>query len=261
MSRLQLEQIDAAYRKKTVLREVTLAAEPGEIVALIGPNGAGKSTVLKVAAGLLAPQKGRVQLEDRDITGLPAHERVDRGLAYCIQGGRVFPSLTVRENLAMGAGALSADERADGTAAVLDVFPVLKDLLERRAGLLSGGERQALALGMVLVRRPQVLLLDEPSAGLAPRLVRDLLDTVRALNEDWDLSILLVEQNVRAALRIANRALALENGSVTRTTEAPGIWLDGKEMEELFLGGRMDTNSHAPSQSNQINTRNYETRK
>jgi ABC-type branched-subunit amino acid transport system ATPase component len=236
MSRLQLEQIDAAYHKKTVLQGVSLAAAPGEIVALIGPNGAGKSTVLKVAAGLLAPQEGCVQLEGRDITGLPAHERVDHGLAYCIQGGRVFPSLTARENLAMGAGALPADERADGTAAVLDVFPVLKGLLDRRAGLLSGGERQALALGMVLVRRPQVLLLDEPSAGLAPRLVQDLLDTVRALNEDWGLSILLVEQNIRAALRIAHRAVALENGSVARSTQKPTAWLDGEAVEGLFLG-------------------------
>ena len=235
MSRLQLEQIDAAYRKKTVLREVTLAAEPGEIVALIGPNGAGKSTVLKVAAGLLAPQKGRVQLEDRDITGLPAHERVDRGLAYCIQGGRVFPSLTARENLAMGAGALPANEREANTAAVLDVFPTVKDLLDRRAGVLSGGERQALALGMVLVRRPRVLLLDEPSAGLAPHLVQDLLDRVRTLNEEWGLTILLVEQNVRAALRISHRAVALANGEVARATKEPTTWLDGEEMEELFL--------------------------
>lgn len=249
MSSLALEQIDAAYRKKAVLRKVSLAVAPGEIVALIGPNGAGKSTVLKVAAGVLSPKNGRVLLESRDITALPPHDRVDHGLAYCIQGGRVFPSLTTRENLAMGAEALPADERAEGTDAVLEVFPILKGLLDRRAGALSGGERQALALGMVLVRRPQVLLLDEPSAGLAPRLVRDLLDTVRALNEEWDLSIVLVEQNVRAALQIAHRAVALENGRVARKTEKPKTWLDGKEIEGLFLGGSVENHSRHSSQT------------
>jgi branched-chain amino acid transport system ATP-binding protein len=247
MSSIELEQISAGYNKRTVLRGVSLTVAPGEIVALIGPNGAGKSTVMKVAAGLLAPQEGRVRLGDRNITTLPAHERVDHGLAYCIQGGRVFPSLTVRENLAMGVGALPVDEREDGTAAVLEIFPVLRDLLDRRAGVLSGGERQALALGMVLVRRPEVLLLDEPSAGLAPRLVEDLLDTVRALNEDWGLTILLVEQNVRAALRTGHRAVALEDGSVARTTDQPEAWLDGEAVEGLFLGGRVGESSHQPS--------------
>lgn len=237
MSALSLEQIDASYRKKVVLRGISLAVEPGEIVALIGPNGAGKSTVLKVAAGLLAPQQGSVNLDDQDITTLPAHERIDHGLAYCIQGGRVFPSLTARENLAMGASALLKDKREQGITAVLDVFPTLKGLLGRRAGVLSGGERQALALGMVLVHRPQVLLLDEPSAGLSPKLVRDLLDAVRAFNEDWGLAILLVEQNVRAALHIAHRAVALTAGEVVRVTEQPQAWLDGKTIGDLFLGG------------------------
>lgn len=249
MSSLGLEHIDAAYHKKVVLRDVSLDVVPDEIVALIGPNGAGKSTVLKVAAGLLAPQNGRVLLKDHDITALPPHERVDHGLAYCIQGGRVFPSLTTKENLAMGGEVLPPDECAEGIDAVLEVFPILKDLLDRRADVLSGGERQALALGMVLVRRPQVLLLDEPSAGLAPRLVRDLLDTVRVLNEEWDLSIVLVEQNVRAALRIAHRAVALEDGTVARKTEKPNTWLDGNEMESLFLGGRVEKSSRHSSQT------------
>ena len=236
MSALSLKHINAAYRKKAVLRGVSLAVEPGEILALIGPNGAGKSTALKVAAGLLAPQQGRVNLNDQDITNLPAHERIDHGLAYCIQGGRVFPSLTARENLAMGAGALPKDNREQGITAVLDVFPTLKGLLGRRAGVLSGGERQALALGMVLVSHPRVLLLDEPSAGLSPRLVRNLLDAVRALNEDWDLAILLVEQNIRAALCIAHRAMALADGEVARETEQPERWINGEKLEGLFLG-------------------------
>lgn len=236
MTKLRLEQIDAAYHKKKVLREINVDAEPGEIVAIIGPNGAGKSTVLKVAAGMLDPNKGSVQLDGRDITTLPTHERVELGLGYCIQGGRIFPSLTARENLAMGASSMPSSKRKSNTAAVLEVFADLEDLLDRRAGLLSGGERQSLALCMVLVRRPQVLLLDEPSAGLAPRLVQDLLDTVHTLNEEWNLTVLLVEQNVRAALQVADRAVALANGEVSRTTERPATWLDGEEMEDLFLG-------------------------
>lgn len=151
----------------------------------------------------------------------------------------MFPSLTVGENLEMGAGRLSAEERERGQEAVLELFPNLKPLLARRAGVLSGGERQALALGMVLVRRPAMLLLDEPSAGLSPRLVRDLLEKIRVLNEDWHLSILLVEQNVRAALEIAQRAIAIEDGEVTQTTEEPENWLEEEEMKELYLGSRL----------------------
>jgi branched-chain amino acid transport system ATP-binding protein len=236
MTRIRLKQIDAAYSKKKVLRDVNVDADLGEIVAIIGPNGAGKSTVLKVAAGMLDPDKGSVQLDGRDITTLPTHECMELGLGYCIQGGRIFPSLTVRENLAMGTGSMTSGKREANTAAMLEVFPTLEDLLDRRAGLLSGGERQALALSMVLVRRPEVLLLDEPSAGLAPKLVQDLLGAVRTLNEEWNLTVLLVEQDVRAALHIAHRAVALANGEVALTTERPASWLDGEEMEELFLG-------------------------
>lgn len=247
MSALRLEQIRAAYRKKEILRDLSLTVEAGEIVALIGPNGAGKSTVLKVAAGFLAPGAGRVWLDDHEITALPAHERVNLGLAYCIQGGRAFPSLTVAENLAMGTGALSHEERETNAAAVLDLFPNLKPLMDRRAGLLSGGERQALALGMLLMRRPRVLLLDEPSAGLSPRLVRDLLVAVGELNKEWKLAILLVEQNVRAALRIAHRAMVLVNGEVARETDRPATWLDGEALESLFMGRATSAGIEHPS--------------
>ena len=236
MSVLRLEHIDAGYGRRTVLQDLSLEVNAGEIVALIGPNGAGKSTVLRVAAGFLEQQQGRVWFKEEDITGRAPYERIDQGLAFCIQGGRVFPSLTVMENLEMGAVELSAEEKGRGSEAVLDLFPNLQPLLDRRAGVLSGGERQALALGMVLVRQPEMLLLDEPSAGLSPRLVQDLLERVRTLNEDWNLSILIVEQNLRAALRIAHRAVALEDGAIAGVAEEPQAWLDGEEMKRLFLG-------------------------
>jgi len=239
MSALLLDQIDAAYGKKAILNNVSLAVEEGEIVALIGPNGAGKSTVLKVAAGLLNPRGGRVFLEGQDITALPVHRRIGCGLGYCIQGGRIFPSLTVRENLAIGASEMSTDEREESLAPLLDIFPNLKRLLDQRSGVLSGGERQALALAMSLIRRPKVLLLDEPSAGLSPRFVRALLGVVEEFNRDWRLAVLLVEQNIGAALSTAHRAVALAGGEVVKETERPNEWIDGDVIEKLFLGGYM----------------------
>lgn len=233
---LRLEHIDAGYGRRKVLHDLSLEIDAGEIVALIGPNGAGKSTVLRVAAGFLEPQQGRVWLEGDDITGLAPHERIDRGMAYCIQGGRVFPSLSVVENLELGADRLTAEKRERGRKAVLDLFPNLKPLLDRPAGVLSGGERQALALGMVLVGQPQMLLLDEPSAGLSPRLLSTMLDKVRTLKEDWGLTILLVEQNVRAALQVAHRVVVLVHGEVERSTEQPSEWVDEEKLTRLFLG-------------------------
>jgi len=234
MSTLRLENITAGYGKRTVLQDLSLKVEGEEIVALIGPNGAGKSTVLRVAAGFLEPSRGRVWLDGTEITDLTPHERIDRGLAYCIQGGRVFPSLSVAENLEIGAGGLSAEEQEKRRETVLELFPNLKPLLDRRAGVLSGGERQALALGMVLVNRPTMLLLDEPSAGLSPRLVRDLLDKVQQLNDRWDVTVLLVEQNVREALDMSHRAAALVNGKVSQETMDPELWV-GEDLEGIFF--------------------------
>jgi branched-chain amino acid transport system ATP-binding protein len=155
-----------------------------------------------------------------------------------MQGGKVFPNLTVSENLEMGSVTFPSEDRDEKVSAVLEVFTNLKDMLYRRAGLLSGGERQALALAIVLVKQPQVLLLDEPSSGLSPKLVQGMLAKVREFNNIWDTSILLVEQNVREALNIAHRALAMVNGEVVLDTDEPNFWLGEGQLEKLFLGGK-----------------------
>ncbi len=236
MNGLNLIDICAGYGKKEVLRNITLSVEQEKITAIIGPNGAGKSTLLKVITGFLKPTQGSVWLDGREVTASAPHERVKAGVAYFMQGGRVFPSLTVSENLEMGCMRLSPDQRKKNTATVLELFPNLKDMLKRRSGLLSGGERQALALGMVLVSRPRYLLLDEPSAGLSPRLVREALDKVEKINKNWKLTVLIAEQNVRAALGIAHRVCALANGQVVKETEKPEEWLSDGSLEQLFLG-------------------------
>jgi urea transport system ATP-binding protein len=208
-------------------------------VAIIGPNGAGKSTLLKVIAGFLRPTAGTVLLNGRDVTRLAPHERVRAGIGYFMQGGRAFPSLTVRENLSM-----AGDEHGSGKGnleQVLEVFPKLREISGRRAGLLSGGERQALALAMTLVRRPTVLLLDEPSAGLSPRLVREMLDKVREIGQSWGLAVVMVEQNVREALGAAHRVCVLAEGRSVFEASQPGELLRSEKLGALFLGDKGQT--------------------
>jgi ABC-type branched-subunit amino acid transport system ATPase component len=233
---LRLDSIRAAYAKRDVLRGVTLSVKRGEILALIGPNGAGKSSILKVVAGFLKPLSGSVNFNGVEIGSLEAHHRIRLGIGYLMQGGRVFPSLSSLENLETSSLTLLAKDRAKSIADALETFPNLKPLLKKRAGLLSGGERQSLALAMVFVKRTGLLLLDEPSAGLSPRLVRDLLAKVRELSNLSDVSILLVEQNIREALTVADRAMAIVNGEVALETSSPRQWLTGHELEQLFLG-------------------------
>jgi ABC-type branched-subunit amino acid transport system ATPase component len=238
MDEIRVESVRAGYGKKEILRGITLAASKGELVAIIGPNGAGKSTLLKVIAGFLKPSAGSVFLNGKDVTRLAPHERVRTGIAYFMQGGRVFPSLSVRENLTMAATKTGRTTPQDDLGQVLEALPKLKDIRGRRAGLLSGGERQALALAMALARRPTVLLLDEPSAGLSPRLVREMLDKVRTISQNWDLAVLMVEQNVREALGVAHRVYALAEGQRALESNRPEELLASGELEELFLGGR-----------------------
>ncbi len=234
-SRLCMEQIEAGYGKKQILRNVSISVRPGEIVALIGPNGAGKSTVLKVAAGLLTPWKGSVRLDGRDITLLPAYRRTHYGVSYLVQGGEVFPSLTVQENLEMGLLTVPPAERNEALESVLTLLPALRERLSHRAGLLSGGQRQALALGMVLVKRPKVLLLDEPSAGLSPNLMQEIMRKIQTINQTFGIAILLVEQNIRGALEIANRVLILVNGQLQAEYDEPKRLIESEELEEIFF--------------------------
>lgn len=237
---VRLEGVHAGYSKKEVLRGISMSAGQGEIIAIVGPNGSGKSTLLKIVAGFLIPTEGQVWIHGSKATTLAPHDRVKLGTAYFMQGGRVFLNLTVKENIEIGATTVLKDEREENIGAVLDIFPNLRDLFGRRAGLLSGGERQALALGMLLVRRPRLLLLDEPSAGLSPKLVQDMLGKVSELSNTWGTAVLLVEQNIRDALLICNRAFALVNGKIALETEQPERWLTDGQLERLFLGTKQE---------------------
>lgn len=212
MAELKVEDIYAGYGKKEILRGISFDIKQGEIVALIGPNGAGKSTLLKVIAGVLRPWKGKVWLDGKDITSLSPYEINRLGIGYFLQGGKVFPSLSVRENLGIGALGLSQEEKEKRVEEVLTIFDNLKGLLDRRVGLISGGERQALALAMILIKKPQVLLLDEPSAGLSPRYVSDFMRKIDEVNKKWFASIILVEQDIAAALKIAQKIKVLVKG-------------------------------------------------
>jgi branched-chain amino acid transport system ATP-binding protein len=238
MDEIRVENLYASYRSKEVLRGVSLCAKGGEILTIIGPNGAGKSTLLKVLTGFLAPLRGEIFLGGRPVTSLAPHERARAGVAYCMQAGRVFPSLTVAENLELAQTIVPRDRRKEDRAAILEEFPGLGRLVGKRAGLLSGGERQALAVAAAFIRQPRFLLLDEPSAGLSPLLVGDILQKIRKLNERYLAAIIMVEQNVQAALRVGDRAMVLVNGRAEAETRRPLEWLSGGQLEQFFLGGR-----------------------
>jgi ABC-type branched-subunit amino acid transport system ATPase component len=231
---LAVRDLVAGYGDHEILRGLTLHVEPGEIVAVIGPNGAGKSTLLKAIAGLLPARRGDVRFRDRDLAGVGPAEIIGRGLGYVPQEGNVFPSLTVWENLSVGAytAPTALARRAEAAFAL---FPVLRERRRARAGSLSGGERQMLALAMALMAEPALLLLDEPSAGLAPALQRSAFERVRAIN-GRGVSVVLVEQNARAALALCHRGYVLTMGQ-TRAEGTGRALLDDPEVRHLYLGG------------------------
>ena len=236
MAELKVEDIYAGYGKKEILRGISFDIKQGEIVALIGPNGAGKSTLLKVIAGVLRPWKGKVWLDGKDITSLPPYEINQLGIGYFLQGGKVFPSLSVRENLGIGALGLSQEEKEKRVEEVLKIFDNLKGLLDRRVGLISGGERQALALAMILIKKPHILLLDEPSAGLSPRYVSDFMRKIDEVNKKWFASIILVEQDIAAALKIAQKIKVLVKGEFYLESNSAVELLSSEKLAVAFLG-------------------------
>jgi len=217
---LRLEGIDAFYGDLQALAGVSFEVRDKEIVALVGANAAGKSTTLRVISGLVAPRRGRVLLNDDDLTAVPAHERVDRGIVQVPEGRRLFPFMSVAENLLLGAHADRARGERDRTLAhVYGLFPVLGERRTQLAGSLSGGEQQMCAIGRALMARPRVLMLDEPTLGLAPVLVAKIFETVRVINGQG-VTVLLVEQNVRQALTLAHRACVLESGRLVLEGQA-----------------------------------------
>jgi branched-chain amino acid transport system ATP-binding protein len=231
---LRVEALEAAYGSVPALRGVNLEVRAGELVALVGSNGAGKSTLLRTLSGVHPVLAGRVLYHGADITRAPAHERVARGIVHVPEGRQVFGILTVEDNLRLGAHTLPRREMEEGLDRVFRLFPVLVERRRQRAGTLSGGEQQMLALGRALMARPTLLLLDEPSMGLAPRLVAALFEVVESLRAR-DVTVLLVEQNAHAALSIADRGYVLETGRIT--LEGPGRELLGAEaVRAAYLG-------------------------
>jgi len=231
---LRLDGIQAGYDGTQVLWDVTLSAEKGAMTVLIGPNGAGKSTTLKVVNGLVRPTRGHVSFQGEDITRTPAHERPGKGIAACPEGRRLFPLLTTEGNLRLGAYSKAARSSADETLAyVYELFPRLRERARVKAGRLSGGEQQMVGIGRALMSKPSILVLDEPSLGLAPKLVSEIFVKIRELREAG-LTVLMVEQNAYAALRIADFGYVMQNGHVVKSGP-PDQLLDLEELRKAYF--------------------------
>jgi len=231
---LRVESLDVAYGEIQALRGVALQVGRGEIVTILGNNGAGKTTTLKTISGLLDPTAGMITLEDEPLVGVPAHVIVARGVAHVPEGRRIFNRLTVRENLTMGAYLRNDAGIADDLDRVFALFPRLAERVTQVAGTLSGGEQQMLAIGRALMANPRLLLLDEPSMGLAPVLVEQIFDTILDINRQG-MTILLVEQNAAMALSIAHRGYVLETGSIALEGTAAQL-SDNADVRRAYLG-------------------------
>ena len=235
---LSLSGVTTAYGSIVALREVSLEVMQGEIVTLIGANGAGKSTLMMTICGSPAPRSGRIVHDGEDIAGMPTHLIMRRGIAQSPEGRRIFPRMTVLENLRMGAEVVGTANFEEDLETVCTLFPRLKERLGQRGGTLSGGEQQMLAIGRALMSRPRLLLLDEPSLGLAPMVVRQIFSAIRELNRATGLTVLLVEQNAWHALRLANRGYVLVNGRITMSGTGAEL-LARPEVRAAYLeGGR-----------------------
>jgi branched-chain amino acid transport system ATP-binding protein len=232
---LTVQDLHVYYGNVHALKGINLQVEEGEIVTLVGANGAGKSTTLRTISGLLRPQQGEIHFEGARLDSLPAHRIVDIGVSHAPEGRKVFTTLTVQENLNMGAYSRNdKDGIEESRRRVFRLFPRLKERQGQIAGTLSGGEQQMLAIGRALMSRPKLLMLDEPSLGLAPMLVRAIFDTVREINQQG-ITILLVEQNARAALRLADRAYVLETGQIALSGTASEL-LRSERVRKAYLG-------------------------
>jgi len=232
---LKLENVTAHYGTIQALKGVSISVNEGEIVTVIGANGAGKTTLLKTISGLVSASSGKVYFYDKDITNLPTYDIVASGIVLVPEGRRVFPRMTVRENLQLG-GYLNKnkEETRANMERVFELFPILKDRLNQIAGTLSGGEQQMLAIGRALMSRPRLLLLDEPSMGLAPKVVLTIFDIIRQINREGT-TILLVEQNAHLALSTAHKAYVLETGRIVMEDTAEKL-LHNEQVRKAYLG-------------------------
>jgi branched-chain amino acid transport system ATP-binding protein len=232
---LRLDGVTAGYGPAPVIHEIELTVGAGEIVCVVGPNGAGKTTLLKAILGIIRTSGGRISLAGRPLDGLATHQRARRGIGYVPQVKDVFETLTVRENLEMGGYTLARDAVAGRISEVMGRYPALEAMRDRPAGYLSGGERKMLAVGRVLMRRPQILVLDEPTAGLAPQPAHELLFEHVTRLAGTGISILLVEQHAREALSVAHWAYVMAGGQVRRAGPAAALLQRG-DLGEIFLG-------------------------
>ncbi|HET6436717.1 MAG TPA: ABC transporter ATP-binding protein [Anaeromyxobacter sp.] len=235
---LEVHGLKVSYGNVEALHGIDLTVASGEIVTILGANGAGKSTTLRAISGLIRPTAGEIRYQGRSSHATPAHELVRLGIAHAPEGRRLFGTLTVAENLMLGAFA-RRDRQAIATTEdwVLGLFPALRERLEQLAGTLSGGEQQMLAIARALMAEPRVLLLDEPSLGLAPLVVRTIFRTIREINTTRGVTIVLVEQNARAALRLAHRGYVLEVGRVVLADAAAALAANPR-VQRAYLGGR-----------------------
>ena len=232
---LELKDIEAGYNRKPVLQGVSLNVKKGEIVALIGPNGAGKSTVIKTVMGMVKARHGEILYGGMPINGNTPFENIRKGIAYVPQGNSVFSDLTVSENLRMGGYTLKEDSLVKSRMnEVFTLFPELAKYMDSDAGNLSGGEKQMLALGRALMLRPELLLLDEPSLGLSPKAIRTSFDTIKNINRQFNTSVMIVEQNVKAVLEIADRVYSMRLGKVVLTDISAN--LTPERIKQAFLG-------------------------
>ncbi len=233
---LEVREVHTYYGHVHALKGISLSVAPGEIVALIGANGAGKSTTLRTISGLLKPKQGQITIAGQPVVGMPAHRIVFLGVSHAPEGRKIFSTLSVNENLNMGAYALeNAKARIEEhRERVFTLFPRLQERRNQLAGTLSGGEQQMLAIGRALMSDPKLLLLDEPSLGLAPLLVKAIFDTVREINQSG-VTILLVEQNARAALKLATTGYVLETGSIVLSGPAQQLLAD-ERVRKAYLG-------------------------
>jgi len=237
MKAVEVRELVKDYGNFRALKGVSFEVKKGEIVALIGANGAGKSTTLMTISGVLRPSRWKIIFDGREIQAMPPHEIVDLGIMQCPEGRRIFTTMTVEENLMMGYHSRRNEGKStEAMRRVFKLFPVLEERIHQAGGTLSGGERQMLAIGRALMARPKLLMLDEPSLGLAPMLVESVLDTIKRIHDEG-ITTLLVEQNARAALSMADRAYVLEVGNIVMEGTGQQLLRD-ERVRKAYLGGR-----------------------
>jgi len=233
---LRVERIKVSYDEVPALHEVTFKVEPGQIVSIVGANGAGKSTILKAISSVLRLDEGSISFENQRIDQVPAHRLVDMGIAHVPEGRRLFARLTVQQNLTLGAYTKKSPEHREGTLKnIFQLFPILENRKSQRAGTLSGGEQQMLAIARGLMSKPKLLMLDEPSMGIMPKLITEIFEMIQRVNKDEGITILLVEQNVQEALELADYAYVLQTGRIVMEGK-PTDLLQTDMIKKAYLG-------------------------